>query len=310
MATLNISVHEFPARRLKALKVAPTKTVSELRAMLPEDVRGRHILVDGGSFIPGIIHEDPVNEYYRGMPGDIYRIEDAGKVRYRRVVRGELLRKEVKRTDVIPQVVGLTYIRAVQTVMQMCQDRKMSGAMPDWTPDDIVRLLETDELLLRDMKDRNGRQVCIFFMGPEESLDSKTIDHYVGRGLKYLSESSPAISRMQGDTVFNLNEPRSHQQYAPHGELLIIYNSPDYKMPPARLKFSSNFLQFMSVQQLQHNITRHQDQPIFTLLEKSDSKEILDVYMLNGQLLEDGKPLSEYNLTPAEPGMPVQLIII
>jgi hypothetical protein len=269
----------------------------------------RNILVDGGSLIPGILTEDPINEYYRGMPGDIYRIEDAGKVRYRRVVRGELARKDVKRTDVIPQSDSKTYGNAFETLLQMCRDRGLVGKIPDWSDEEIQRRSTEGELMIDGLRDRRGRQVCIAFIPPYELLDiTATVIVYVDRCITSLQRSNPDIAKL---SEFNIKEPRSHQQYGMYADILLIYNAPDYKVPPNRAKFSSNFLQFMSIQQLQHNITLHQDMPGFTLLDLAkDGKEILDIYMLNGQLLEDNKTLAEYNLVPQEPGIPVQLILI
>jgi hypothetical protein len=97
---------------------------------------------------------------------------------------------------------------------------------------------------------------------------------------------------------FDIDDEMILSAYAKYADIIIIHNNPTNEVIAVEKTHSGTFLQFFSIQQLSFNITKHRDQPRFVLLDPQvDRAELVDIYSLNGIILDPLKKLSDYNIT-------------
>jgi DNA-directed RNA polymerase subunit H (RpoH/RPB5) len=274
-----------------------------------------NLIVDKTASIPRIAVNDPVNEYYNGHVGDMYRIVDDSSTRFR-LVAGTLAKNKTK-TSPFHDVTADMYYSAYNTVLDMLKDRSTdsTGSTEDDVASDVDHLRITpttmkeifkeeqfDELDIKGIRNRRGQYMYVYFLQKDDSTPVSSSKRASG-GAKVPFKK--LVKDLQSKTVehFNENFPsplakvpendEEEQEFIENFEIIVVYNNQHNESPmkhdvPA---------QFFSVQQLVFNVTKHMDQPSFYLLDPvADRAEILDVLSLNGLVLDKAKPLRDFNI--------------
>jgi hypothetical protein len=262
------------------------KTVREI--MQEEKCPTGVLLFDGSSNITRIGFEDPINHYFGGQENDIYRIEDQTSMRYRIVynLTDKNTARDVKKT-VAPLSPEEMFLRARKTLLELYTDRQYR--------------LETDAteeeggLLLEGVNATNRR---LYTISIELEYMKKNIGHLFKNELllqilERIRETFPVLPEFDFEKI-----DQSCAEYAKYAHILVVYDNPAKMNLPVKMKHHHVFLQFMAIQQLQFNISRHVSQPKMTLLDRStDREEILELYRLNGEELRPEKTLGDYAIT-------------
>ena len=275
------------------------------------------LIVDKSSCIPRITINDPVNQYFNGKQGDIYRIVDDSATRFR-MVSGISAPSKTKTSPYHDATVRM-YSSAYNTVVDMLKDRRRESELDeDPEMDDFKRKfpkdvkdvadIKTEELKIEGIKNRRGQFMYVYFLAStDESLvvsrkrgggskqNFKTVVlNYIQAAISHYNDKIADIRHGHPKiTTLAVNEDKGIAQFQENIELILIYNNQNNE---ALVKYELP-VQYFSIQQTVFNVTKHIDQPIFYLLDPiKDRKEILDILSLNGLVLERDKPLSEYNI--------------
>ncbi len=267
------------------------------------------LIVDKTASIPRIALNDPVNEYYNGHIGDIYRIVDDSSTRFR-MVTGPTVRVKTKTSPYHNVTVGM-YYAAYNTVLQMLNDRRNEGEEEEVErlrikPTDIKSMFDDhkfEALNISGVPNRRGQAMYVYFIPMN---DERLITRKRSAGAKAPFKELVTEIIKQTVTDFNIkNEeklvmPQAIDEKSPEVlallerlEIIIVYNN----QTNDNLVKLDVPVQFFSVQQLVFNVTMHMDQPTFYLLDPiKDRQEILDVLSLNGLVLDKGHAISEFNI--------------
>lgn len=307
---MNLHITELPLRKLlKASKSSfniddTVQTVLDTLSQYTE-IADRQLLIDRSILLAVITSKDPINQYYRGTVGDVYRIVDTNAVRYRRVGKGDMQQTQNKVNAAPAQDLLSSYYRAYETLITMLTDRQctyMSStdlASLRKTPAEIKSKLENiSQLNIDHVKDRHGRSVHVVFMASENNILTTRQRAGIINGNAPLLSIIKELTQKYDLEDFEFDNEASLASYGKYADIIVIYNNPTNETISIEKTHSGTFLQFFSIQQLAFNITKHRDQPIFTLLDPiKDRKEIVDVYSLNGVILDPSKKLSDYKIT-------------
>jgi DNA-directed RNA polymerase subunit H (RpoH/RPB5) len=293
---------------LTAIKNATTQVTTA--KSFPESTKARQVLtavkvdpakhvlmVDGTKNITRLSRDDPVNKYFGGNPGDVYRIEDRGTIRYRIVynVNEKGSQREKPSAGQSPtDDPAVTYRKALSTVYQMIQDRRyQAAAAPGVDLDDTANMTIT---ATRDGKKR----LYVVFLDP-------TNDHMLSKKLIMDEDFEAIFERVKTDIPalpeFDFSDETtidsSAAEYGKHASVIVVYNNPRKKTSSIATRYANNpLLHFYSVQDLQFNIMRHVMQPKFTLLDLNvpeEREEIFELFKMQGTVLDLDKTLAENN---------------
>ncbi len=275
------------------------------------DAKSRDLIVDKTASIPRMALNDPVNEYFNGHQGDMYRIVDDSSTRFR-MVAGNTVQNKTK-TSPFHDVTAEMYYSAYNTVLDMLKDRRSEEDLAvsevdklRITPKKMEEIFVNGQFAQLDIKgvqNRRGQYMYVYFLqkdddtpvtrkrsagakGPFKTLVTDlmtaTVKHYntlTGEAIEV-----PSLSDERGQNT---------QIFLDKIEIVVVYNN-QQNDAPVKMDVPA---QFFSVQQLVFNITKHMDQPSFYLLDPNkDRAEILDVLSLNGLVLEKDKPLKDFNI--------------
>ena len=273
----------------------------------------RDLIVDKSASIPRITINDPVNEYFNGRSGDIYRIVDFTATRFRMVSGMSVINKT--KTSPFHEVTHTMYYSAYNTVLDMIKDRRDEGDEDSEvdksriTPDAMSEIFSTEDmskLNIKGIKNRRGQDIYVEFINKDDThlLSNKRSSGNKGLFRNKLTEIIETVVKDYNDRHqdqklevpnITLDKDPNIIDFMDKIELIIVYNNQNNEHIVKVPEFMP--CQFFAVQQLVFNVTKHVDQPTFYLLDTTkDRAEILDVLSLNGLVLEKDKPLSEYNI--------------
>ena len=258
------------------------------------------LLVDGSKNITRLGREDPLNRYFGGNVGDIYRIETHGTISYRIVynINEKGSQREKPPSGDKPLIpYDVIYAKALKTILEMINDRRYkleAAAAP------AVDLDDTNNMTIRAT--RNGKKnLYVVFLDP-------TNDHILSKKLVMEEDFLPVLDQVKKDfkslAEFDFSDETtietSMSEYGKHASIIVVYNNPRKKTSSLVTKYASNPLfQFYTLQDLQFNIMRHVMQPRCTLLDLNvpeERDEITELYKMQGTVLNLDKTLAENNV--------------
>ncbi len=275
---------------------ASSKFVHEI--LKEEKLEGFQMFVDGSGSITRIGSDDPINQYFGGRESDIYRIEDQTSMRYRIVyaLTDKNTARDIKRT-IAPLSAAEMFQRAKTTLAELYSDRKYS--FTDITPADgeeVLHLVGEQ----RALPGQGGRVKRLYTVTVHSDFMKKNLaylftDEQMMATIDDIRRAYPAAPEFNYEKLDS-----STTEYARFANIIVIYDNPQKLNLPVKVKCGNHpFLQFMAVQQLQFNISKHVLQPKMTLLDRvGDRDEIIELYRLNGLELLPEKTLADYNITP------------
>ena len=287
-----------------------TRIAAAYNSVIPNIDVARDLIVDKTASIPRIALNDPVNEYFNGHQGDMYRIVDDSSTRFR-MVAGSTVKIKTKSSP-FHDVTADMYYSGYNTILDMLKDRRSEEEAVSEvdklriTPKKMGEIFENGQFPQLDIKgiqNRRGQYMYVYFLqkddetpvsrkrsagakGPFKALVTEllktTVDHY---------------NKLTGDNIEipSVTDERGHstQIFLDKIELVVVYNN---QQNESLVKLDVP-AQFFSVQQLVFNVTKHMDQPSFYLLDPNkDRAEIVDVLSLNGLILDKDKPLRDFNI--------------
>jgi DNA-directed RNA polymerase subunit H (RpoH/RPB5) len=291
----------------------PREVLAKIAAAHPSlKAETRALIVDKTVSIPRITLNDPVNAYYNGHLGDMYRIVDDSSTRFR-IVAGMSAPAKTLQTGG-REVSDKMYYSAYNTVLDMLKDRRHEGDVTSEVdalrikPEDMTTLFKDDQLTklnIMGVANRRGQQMYVFFLPKDEealvsrkrSTGAKTpfktlVNELIKTALDDYNSKVPKGDALAPPVLDDERNPDT-QKFVEKIEMIIVYNN-QYNDNLVKLDVP---VQFFSVQQMVFNITKHMDQPSFYLLDPNkDRDEILDVLSLNGLVLDKDKPMSEFNV--------------
>lgn len=259
------------------------------------------LIVDKSSSIPRITVNDPVNQYFNGRPGDIYRIVDDSSTRFRMVSGTSLADKQ--KPSPYREVTANMYLSAYNTILDMLKDRRNETDEDESKEVDSLRLssvLNFDDLKIEGILNRRGQYMYVYYLqnaddGQASKKRSNGAKAPFKAKIKEFIDMSIEHYNHNINPANELKSPETNEElraFVDTIELVIVYNN--QKNENFKLEMP---VQIFSIQQLAFNVTKHIDQPTFYLLDPvKDRKEILDVLSLNGLVLEQGKTLADYNI--------------
>jgi DNA-directed RNA polymerase subunit H (RpoH/RPB5) len=298
-------------------QIEHTTTPGDILARIAEEyptlnAHKRDLIVDKTASIPRIALNDPVNEYYNGHIGEIYRIVDDSSTRFR-MVTGPTVRVKTK-TSPFHDVTAGMYYSAYNTILDMLKDRRNEGDESTSEveklrikPTDIIPLFTDnnfDQLNIMGLQNRRGQSMYVYFlqMNDERPVSSRKRSSGSKVSFKELASSiiKDTIDDYNSKNAEKLEMPAAVDERSPHVqallervEIVVVYNNQSND----NLVKLDLPVQFFSVQQLVFNVTKHVDQPSFYLLDPNkDREEILDVLSLNGLVLDKGHSMSDFNI--------------
>ena len=299
-------------------QIEHTTTPADILARIAEEYpylmdTERDLIVDKTASIPRMALNDPVNEYYNGHIGDIYRIVDDSSTRFR-MVTGPTVRVKTK-TSPFHDVTDGMYYSAYNTILDMLKDRRNEGEETTSEveveklrikPMDIVPLFGNnnfDQLNITGIPNRRGQLMYVYFI---QMTDERPVSRKRSAGAK--APFKELVSSIIKETIDDFNSKNTEQLEMPPAvderspqvlalqervEIIVVYNNQSND----NLVKLDVPVQLFSVQQLVFNVTKHVDQPSFYLLDPNkDREEILDVLSLNGLVLDKGHSMSEFNI--------------
>lgn len=308
-----------PGTKLFDGKVDPSQTIDEIvsdirdanpNANIREDAM---LIVDRNQNFHRITLDDPINRYFNGQLGEIYRITDGSAVRYRIVspiVTMSKDKEKVKERNITPELFATVY----ENILTMLLERSRSDdvitqyAMPreqlissfgDARGLTIPNLETNDQII-----DSRGRALYVFFLGNDESTfihskSDRNFKEYIKVHMNNIIEQHNRInSADQMDPFDNFDNVKQVQQFASRFEILLIYNNPTDKAE-SDMHVKPKFYQTYPMQHLTLVVTHHVDQPRFELLNadhQDDLMEIRNIYAQNGRILKGDKTLESYAL--------------
>ena len=292
----------------------PREVLAKIAAKYPGlKAETRSLIVDKTVSIPRITLNDPVNAYYNGRLGDMYRIVDDSSTRFRIVSGMSVPTKPVQTGGRV--VSGKMYYSAYNTILDMLTDRRHEGDTTQFDemrikPEDMEDVFKDDQLArlnIKGLPNRRGQQTYVFFLPKDEealvvrkrSSGAKTpfkslVNDLIKVAIEDYNEKHPEQPKPLELPTY-IEDPRhpDTQMFLEKIEMIIVYNN---QHNDSLVKVDVP-IQFFSVQQMVFNITKHMDQPSFYLLDPNiDRDEILDVLSLNGLVLDKDKPMSEFNV--------------
>lgn len=291
----------------------PREVLEKIAAAHPSlKAEGRSLIVDKTASIPRITLNDPVNAYYNGHVGDMYRIVDDSSTRFRMVAGMTIAPKAAQTQSGFREVTEKMYYSAYNTVLDMLKDRRNEGDGQSEVdalrikPEDMTALFKDDQMMklnIMGVLNRRGQHMYVFFLPKdEESLVSRK--RSAGAKAPFKTLVNDLIKTTLDDykkkkgvelSVPVLDDPRhpDTQKFLEHIEIIILYNN-EHNDTLVKIDVP---VQCFSIQRMVFNITKHMDQPSFYLLDPNkDRDEILDVLSLNGLVLDKDKPMSEFNV--------------
>lgn len=316
LALPNVKITGVGIDTVDLTKATPASIIKNIGARYENYSQSRalDLIVDKSSCIPRITINDPVNQYFNGKQGDIYRIVDDSATRFR-MVSGVSAPSKTKTSPYHDATVRM-YASAYNTIIDMLKDRRREGELDEdiemdmfkrQFPKDVnlVSDIKTDDLKIEGIKNRRGQFMYVYFLAPMDDAlvvsrkragggkqGFKTrVSDYIQRAISHYNDN---IARgKQKITPFETDADKSILEFQEAIELVLVYNNQNNEV---LVKYDYP-VQYFSIQQTVFNVTKHIDQPIFYLLDPiKDRKEILDILSLNGLVLERDKPLSEYNI--------------
>jgi hypothetical protein len=252
-----------------------------------EHAKGKMLFVDGSTSITRMGSDDPINQYFGGRENDIYRVEDLTSMRYRIVynLTDKNTARDVKKT--IAPLSALEMLeRAKITLTELYADRRYS--FTDITPPDGVEVLH----LVGEKGQHRLYTVTVHIDFMKKNLASLFKDEQLVTTIDEI-QSRPEVPEFNYEKI-----EQSCVEYAKYARIIVIYDNPMKLNLPVKMKHTGNlFLQFIAIQQLQFNISKHVLQPKMTLLDRvTDRDEIVELYRLNGLELNPDKTLGDYNI--------------
>lgn len=257
------------------------------------------LLVDGSKNITRLSRDDPLNRYFGGNVGDIYRIETRGTISYRIVynINEKGSQREKPASGDKPQEVpSVVYSKALRTVLEMIGDRryKLTGPAPQ------VDLEDTSNMTIRAVRDGKKRLYTVFLDPTNDHIISKKLvmDEDFSAILDQVKRDKPSLPEFDFSDETTIEA--SMAEYGKHATVIVVYNNPRKKTSSLITKYATNPLfQFFSIQDLQFNIMRHVMQPRCTILDLNipeERDEIVELYKMQGTVLNLDKTLAENNV--------------
>lgn len=316
---MRIHLSGYPSRKYFEGPVDPKRTMRKIltEAELSDIIdEGTSVTVDKNQDFHRIPVDDQVNKYYDGKLGEMYRIMDGSSTRYRIVVPPIPMPKE-KQKSKPKMITGTMYANAYDTLLTMLGDRGCdrdqlaSFSIPRAKMCEHYNRGNIHNITIPDLKgdqvltNHRGHAVYVVFVSPDvDVMTSRRFADLKHMLSNWSAEVADHYNRVSGKHVtpftvedIDEDEPGSPlAEFCDKIELIIVYNneksspemSPDLRHKP---------YQGFAVQTLSFNVTRHVDQPTYTLLNgTSDRAEIARLYAMNGRTIELDTPLAEYNL--------------
>lgn len=322
-----MKLHIFtpPNKQLKGVgidEVDPSITIGQLKTNIIKSYPhlksdDMSLMFDKSGGFSRIYEMDPMNRWYAGMIGDIYRITD-DHVRYRKVIRGQVAKKAekskegqaTKKADKSKQdlVTYKNYYRAQDTIINMLRDRqnmedgKMSAVdryrKTEKEVNDIFNSNDLDLLNIGDKEmivNRRGKRMFVYYLAKDNDTIASNraaqfkelIQTYTDNAIELYNSSPYVVNKLKTP---NINDPNSCRMIAEKIEIIVVYNHQNNAVPIYTKTTPVQYIQFFSVQELVISIPKHIDQPIFHLLDpskKEERDEIRQMYSLNGMILRD-----------------------
>lgn len=323
---MKLVITTSPNKPLKGIEVTDSSLVSnvldEIKSMYPEEYsEDKMLIVDKSSKLTRIMTTDPVNLWFNGRIGDIYRITGNSTMRYRRVVpyRSTTRTKSRKSNpNKHSEATNKLYFKAHNSVIDMIRARQgLAEDQPSVIDkhrrsfDEVTKMFNDDtleELNISTNKhfitNSRGQRIFVYYLSKtDDSPSSKGTKAFVKLANDICTEvtetynSHPATRiKLEPPSISNVTSPQS-KKFAEHVEIIVVYNNETNGAPVSSKLPHNSFIQFFPVQRLMMDITKHVDQPHFHLLnpqDKVDRKQIREIYALNGKLLDPSRKLSSY----------------
>jgi hypothetical protein len=311
-----IQVNTYPSVRLFEGDVDSSLSVKDILNIIKKKSKfddSSVLIVDRNQNFHRIPIDDQVNKYYDGKLGEIYRIMDGSSTRYRIVIPHISMPKDKQKAKV-KQVTGILYASAYETLLTMLGDRGCNRStlskfsisradMIDYYRQDITAVTIPDlrgkDILINHRK----RAVYVVFLPTDNNMmTSRRLNDLKTMLVVQTTSCIDHYNRITGSKLGHItlddinNDDDAVAAIAATIELIIVYNneedgteiSPDFK---------NKFYQAFPVQNLSFNVTKHIDQPTFTLLNSvTDRDEIRSMYAINGRTLSSEETLDSYSL--------------
>lgn len=271
-------------------------------------------------FLPGvdafarIFDTDPMNLWYGGNIGDIYRITDRSTIKYRQVTKAipeSKSKKEKNNPNKFSPASAMTYFKAYNSVIDMMRGRQ--ALKPDQASEadsfrkplaDIETIFNGNDLQMLTINgpiNRKGKVMFAYFanIGDEEFVGNKKAD-YQEVIMKYVNMSVESYnSQAAGD---GLAPPQLFDELPKSAtgnkiEIIIIYNNSGNGTPISTKFPNIPWITVLSAQSIPMDLSRHCEQPEFMLLSPDeDRQEIREIYTLHGITLDEEKTVLDLGL--------------
>jgi hypothetical protein len=194
--------------------------------------------------------------------------------------------RDVKKT-IAPLLPAEMFKRAGNTLRELYADR-------GYTYTDLGNVSDVENIRLKGHKgERQLYTVTVPLDFMKKNLQGLFKDEALMEIIEAVQKDVPGLAEFNYEKI-----EQSCAEYAKYVNIIVIYDNPQKVALPVRVKCAGNLLlQFLAIQQLQFNISKHVLQPKMTLLDRVDDREeIIALYQLNGIVLDPSKTLADYNL--------------
>jgi hypothetical protein len=281
-----------------------------------ESESGPVLIVDRNQYFHRMPVDDEVNKYYDGKAGEMYRIRDHSSTRYR-IVTPPISMPKDKQKSKVKQVTGILYASAYDTLLVMLADRgcdadilgKFSiprAKMLDYYESNNISGITIPDLSKNDiLVNHRDHAVYVVFISPD--IDVMTSRRYSDLKTKlsaWMDEIINHYNRITGSVLAHVSSDDIDEdadggalaEFTNKIEIIIVYNNDKggTEMVP---DLKHKFYQAFPVQNLSFNVTKHIEQPVFTMLNSiKDRAEIRNMYAINGRTLASDETLASYGL--------------
>jgi hypothetical protein len=326
---MHLLVVTYPSLKVFDGSIDDSKKVSEIIEQITKntklknfDATDRFLIVDRNQLFHRTPEDDAVNRYYDGRQGEIYRVMDGSSTRYRYVIApiaGTKDKAKPKQKLVTDSVYALGY----DTILSMLSDRGCKQSLLDQYSIPKIQMkkhfhdatihnisipgLSDDTLIVN----KRGRAVYVFFLKRDDGIMvsrryAELRSNYLVPWVNDIVQHYNSLQKSPADQLDSnpvgipdlLDEGANSliAKFAEKIEVIVVYNNP-VGSPEINPGIPYKFIQLFSIQNLSFNVTKHVDQPCFTLLDSvNDQDEIRDMYAINGRTLSPDETLASYNL--------------
>lgn len=328
---MKLNVTTSPNLKLKGPgidNVEPELTIGELIKNIV--TKYPHLETEGQTII--YIHDkdtfariydtDPVNMWYAGDIGDIYRITNSSTMRYRMVVKAtpeSKSKKEKNNPNKFSKATAETYFKAHNSIIDMLRDRQGLSPEQPSTVDNyrydkgtVKSHFSSNRLDLLEIKDdafivnRRGKRMFVFYLdanddillGGKKNAFWDLVQNYTIKAADSFN-SNKAVKVKLTPPEPAATTSADAVKFAEYVEIIIVYNNDENATPITSKVPKIPYMQFFSIQSIPMSLPHHVEQPEFHLLipkNTDERNEIRGMYRIHGMELDHSATIADCSL--------------